>query len=81
MAAMKHLVVIQKKALKSAGRMPEPVQRKLKMLVNDLAFFGPVLPSWPNFSKLSHDEYHCHLAHKWVACWRAGEGKIEIRGV
>ena len=34
--------------------------------------------AWPNFNKLSLDEYHCHLAHKWVACWRIREGEIEI---
>jgi hypothetical protein len=26
----------------------------------------------------AQDEYHCHLAHKWVACWRIREGEIEI---
>lgn len=75
---MKYKVLVKKKVLKNAAKMPLPVQRKLKMLVNDLALIGPVLPAWPNFSKLSRDEYHCHLAHKWVACWRAGEGEIEI---
>lgn len=75
---MTYQIIIKKKALKSAAKMPLPVQRKLKMLVNDLALTGPVLPAWPNFSKLSQDEYHCHLAHKWVACWRADGGEIEI---
>jgi len=78
MMDMHFRIVIKKKALKTAAKMPEPVQRQLKMLVNDLAHNGPVLPAWPNYSKLSREEYHCHLGRKWVACWRSREGEIEI---
>ncbi len=28
--------------------------------------------------ELSADQHHCHLARKWVACWRMEEGTIEI---
>ena len=76
--SMKYRVVIKKKALKGIAKMPQEIQRRMKMLVNDLVLNGPVLTTWPNFSKLSQDEYHCHLAHKWVACWRIREGEIEI---
>lgn len=50
----------------------------MKLLVNDLIEDGPVQPHWPNFSKLSVTEYHCHLAHKWVACRRAENNEIDI---
>ena len=75
---MGYRIVIRRKALKGIAKMPQGVQRKMKMLVNDLMLIGPVLPTWPNFSKLPLNEYHCHLAHKWVACWRTREGEIEI---
>ena len=75
---MSYQVRIKKRVLKQLAKMPLPVQRKLKMLVNDLALLGPVLPAWPNYSKLSAGKYHCHLAHKWVACWQAEEGQIDI---
>lgn len=75
---MGYRVVIRRKALKGIAKMPQEIQRKMKMLVNDLVLIGPVLPTWSNFSKLSRDEYHCHLAHKWVGCWRTREGEIEI---
>jgi len=75
---MGYRVVIRKKALKNIAKMLVAIQRKMKMLVNDLMLNGPILPIWPNFSKLSQDEYHCHLSRKWVACWRTREGEIEI---
>jgi hypothetical protein len=71
-------VVIRKKALKGVLKMPVGVQIKLKVLVQDLETNGPVLPDWPNYSKLSSTEYHCHLTRKWVACWRMEENTIEI---
>jgi hypothetical protein len=46
------------------------VQKKLAILANDLRDLGPVQPTWPNYSKLSPTEYHCHLERSWVACWR-----------
>ena len=64
---MGYRVVIRKKALKNIAKMPVAIQRKMKMLVNDLMLNGPILPMWPNFSKLSRDEYHCHLSPKEAA--------------
>ena len=52
-ASMRYRVVIKKKALKGIAKMPQEIQRRMKMLVNDLVLNGPVLPTWPNFSKLS----------------------------
>jgi hypothetical protein len=36
----------------------------------DAGGFGPVLPRWPHYSRLGEITHHCHLADKWVACWR-----------
>jgi len=59
-------------------KMPAAMQDRLAILLEDLREHGPVAANWPNFSKLGTDEYHCHLGHKWVACWRCQKGTIEI---
>jgi len=71
-------VAIKRKVLKGILKMPAGVQTKMKVLVQALETTGPVLPDWPNYSKLSTTEYHCHLARKWVACRRMEENMIEI---
>jgi len=41
----------------------------LDTLVDDLIEKGPLRTEWPNSSRLGKNEYNCHLADKWVACW------------
>ena len=62
-------VVIKKRILKNIQRMPAPIQRKMANLVEDLRDKGPFRKDWPNYSKLSRNQYHCHLSHRWIACW------------
>ncbi len=76
--AMKYSVVIKKKVLKNIRKLSENIQRRLTFLVDDLKDNGPIAHNWPNYSKLSDTEYHCHLTHKWVACWRIEVNTIEI---
>ena len=73
-------IVIRKKVLRSLRRMPEQIQKKIANLVEDLRDKGPIQSDWPNFSKLSENRYHCHLAYKWVACWlcERNSTKIEV---
>jgi len=75
---MKYQVKIKRKILRNIEKMPKTEQLKLALLIDDLAQTGPTQPLWPNFSKLSATEYHCHLSWKWVACWRNDKGTIEI---
>ncbi|MCK5508487.1 MAG: hypothetical protein KAI50_08200 [Desulfobacterales bacterium] len=75
---MKYRVVIKKKAQKGIRKMPINVQKRMGFLVDDLKENGPVSDNWPNYSKLSTTEYHCHLSRRWVACWRMEDGTIEI---
>ena len=75
---MAFVVEIKKKELKKLRKIPERVQKKLKLLVLDLEAKGPVLSEWPNYSKLSANKYHCHLAYHWVACWRCEKKSIII---
>ncbi|MEA1922672.1 MAG: hypothetical protein U9N63_08450 [Pseudomonadota bacterium] len=76
--AMKYSVVIKKKALKNIRKLPDNIQKRIAFLVDDLKDNGPIAYNWPNYSKLSTTEYHCHLTRKWVACWRMENNTIEI---
>ena len=71
-------VIIHKKALKNIAKLPLQIQKKLKYLAMDLQNKGAMQPHWANFSKIGENEYHCHLAHKWVACWRHEKNTIII---
>lgn len=75
---MSYRVTFKKYAQKGIRTMPFFIQKKMGFLIDDLRENGPVAHNWPNYSKLSATEYHCHLARKWVACWRMEEGTIEI---
>lgn len=67
---MKYNIVIKKKVAKGLRKLPMWVQKKMAILANDLKDKGPEQPTWQNYSKLSHTEYHCHLGTSWVACWK-----------
>lgn len=71
-------VSIKNRILKDVGKMPIAIQENLTALVEDLRDKGPVQPDWPNYSKIGKNKYHCHLAHKWVACWRSEHKSLII---
>jgi len=73
-----YTVMLKKKVQKNLEKMPVSIQDTFFQLVDDLERFGPVQTEWPNYSKLSQDEYHCHLSRKWVACWRNEKNTIII---
>ena len=71
-------VLVKKKVLKDAEKMPISVQENLAALLEDLREKGPVQPGWPNYSRIRKEMYHCHLARKWVACWYCEHNKLII---
>lgn len=73
-------VLITKRALKSASKMPRAELIKLNALMSALKVSGPIQANWPNYSLLSRTErkYHCHLSYHWVACWRELDNRIQI---
>jgi len=71
-------ISINKKALKGIKKMPAKVSEKMTVLVRDLRDKGPIRKEWPNFSDLGENLYHCHLTHKWIACWKNEKNSIEI---
>lgn len=75
---VRYTVTITKKAEKGIASAPEHIQDAFQALTEDLIASGLVQSGWPNYSKLGKDKYHCHLAHKWVACWTMQKGSITI---
>ena len=71
-------VKIRKKAIKGITKMPELIQKKALTLFENLRERGPIRLEWPNFSALGSDNYHCHLARKWVACWKNEKNSLLI---
>ena len=71
-------ILMKNKVLKGIEKMPKKVQEKMHLLISDLHDKGPLRTEWPNFSKLDENLYHCHLSHKWVACWKHEKNTIVI---
>jgi len=75
---MKYRVTVKKKIARKLEKLPKNVQKLLFLLIEDLKSDGPVQKSWPNFSPIDKDQYHCHLTYRYVACWSCRKGEIEI---
>ncbi len=71
-------VIYKNKIEKNVRKMPEAEQKKFRLLVMDLKRTGPYQTDWSNYGKLSKDKFHCHLSHRWVACWQLEKGTITI---
>lgn len=66
---------------KAGKKLPESVQDNLKLLLKEIAVSGPVWGNWPNYSKLSDTEHHCHIKKgrpTYVAVWREDKGQIKL---
>jgi len=76
----RYVVKLPKKLEKVMQEMPQNAVDILRSLIDDIKERGPIQPSYPNYSKLGKETYHCHLAYKWVACWRCknGEYRVEV---
>ena len=71
-------VLMSNRAAKQIEWIPERIRKRLTALVEELQRRGPVQPGWPNYGKLSSNQYHCHLSRDWVACWYYEKGTVEI---
>ena len=50
-------------------------------LLKELKLDGPYRANWPNYTKMSDDDYHCHLKKgrpTYVACWKIYDKKYKI---
>ena len=70
----KYIVKTPRNLNKIMRDMPVNARERLIKLVDDIRDSGPVQAMYPNYNKLSRNTYHCHLAYRWVACWRCEAG-------
>ena len=49
------------RARKQKEKLPIKIREILFQLVKDIEAAGPVRGDWPNYTKLSDGEHHCHL--------------------
>ena len=75
---MQYRVSIRRKSEKSIRKLPGDVKKLLYLLVEDLKADGPYQSTWPNYSPLGKDKFHCHLKYSWVACWAWSMESVEI---
>ena len=72
-------VVYKKAVRKSLPYLSANVQERFYALVDVLESAGPSGGHiFQNYGKLGENEYHCHLTHHYVACWRHEKGTITI---
>jgi hypothetical protein len=69
-------VKMPKQLDRTIREMPRNSQKVLLRLVDDIQERGPEQPAYHNYSKLGEYTYHCHLAYRWVACWRCDPDKV-----
>jgi len=55
------VVEFTNRSKKQADKLPVKVRQILFQLAREIEYFGPVRGDWPNYSKLSEKEHHCHL--------------------
>ncbi|MCB9026966.1 MAG: cytotoxic translational repressor of toxin-antitoxin stability system [Bdellovibrionaceae bacterium] len=75
---MNWVIEYTSKARKQMSKLPLDVADIALTLIMDIEVGGPVRGDWPNFSKLSKTEYHCHLKKgkpTYVVCWRLVDKK------
>ncbi len=70
--------MLSKKVQKSLRKLPTRIRDRFTVLAIQLSESGPVASNWFNYDKLGSDQYHCHLAYHWVACWSYEKGTITI---
>jgi mRNA-degrading endonuclease RelE of RelBE toxin-antitoxin system len=75
---MGYKVFVKKKIEKRLAKLPQEVKKLFFLLVEDLKAEGPFQKTWPNYSSLEDNNYHCHLNYRYVACWTWYKGSIEI---
>ena len=71
-------VTVNKKAVKRALKLSKQIQVLFKTLLVDLATTGPTQHEWPNYSKLTHGRYHCHLNYGNVVVWMEVNQELKI---
>jgi len=79
--AVRWVVGFSKKAAKQYAKLPENVRRQVVALLFEIETDGPVRGDWPNYSKLSATQHHCHVKKgnpTYVVCWEVTDKTARI---
>lgn len=71
-------ITVKKKALKNIRKLPKDIQIRFAVLLENLKKSGPIQNTWPNYSKLGDNKYHCHLNYHYVACWTYENNTVKV---
>ncbi len=77
---MAWIVKLTNKAAKQYKKLPRAIRDSIDVLMLEIRVVGPVRGNWPNYSKLSETEHHCHVKKgkpTYVVVWR--EDREEVR--
>jgi mRNA-degrading endonuclease RelE of RelBE toxin-antitoxin system len=69
------------RAAKQYRKLPKVIRDNIDALIMEIRISGPVRGNWPNYSKLSATEHHCHVKKgqpTYVAVWREDKGQIRF---
>lgn len=58
--------------------MPGKIKALFDALMRDLKLTGPIQYEWHNYSKLTHNRFHCHLDRNYVAVWEVVDNEVRI---
>lgn len=75
------LVKFTNKAAKQYKKLPKAIRDNIDALIMEIQISGPVRGNWPNYSKLSDVEHHCHVKKgqpTYVVVWREDKGQIRF---
>ncbi len=81
---MKWHVSVSYKVLKGLKKLPEPVKKRLFLLMKEIEISGPVRGNWANYSKLGVNRHHCHIKKghpTYVAIWEESNKVIKLAEV
>ena len=69
------------KAAKQYKKLPRTIRDSIDVLIMEIRIAGPVRGNWPNYSKLSESEHHCHVKRgqpTYVVVWHVDKGQIKF---
>lgn len=68
-------------AAKQYQKLPKVIRDNIDTLVSEIRIAGPVRGNWPNYSRLSDIQHHCHVRKgrpTYVAVWREDKGQVKV---
>lgn len=75
------IVNIIGQAKKADKNLSKDAAKSFVLLLKELKLMGPYRASWPSYTKMPHENYHCHIEKgrpTYVVCWQIINKKEKI---